>query len=1418
MTKTPLTCDPAWIDLFLQQQLTEPEQSDFERHLDDCADCRHRLEAAAGSADVWSDVRESLREAWLPPGERERPPSNRTRKFADDSAAADCARGEDAVDDADGDSDSVAERPPAEFAMATVMSHLAPADDERMLGRLGPYEVTGVVGSSAMGVVLKALDPALNRYVAIKVLAPHLADSGAARKRFSREAQAAAAVVHENVMEIYGVSDNEGLPRLVMPYVRGPSLQRRLDDEGPLETAEILRIGMQAARGLAAAHAQGLVHRDVKPANILLADGIERVKLTDFGLARAADDASLTRTGIIAGTPQYMSPEQARGDSVGQRSDLFSLGCVLYAMCTGYAPFRAETSYGVLRRVTDEAPRPVRDINPRIPDWLCRIVDRLMAKSPDDRFASAREVAELLEQCLAHVQQPDAVPLPSMLTTSATRRLPAALRTVLRSPRRAVMWILPTAAALLLAGWQLITPPDISGVWTGPDWGTVRLETAKSEAESGQYTGRFETPDAQRSGALALQWSRLQRRFVGSWNQTDGSGGRISLRRVDDTLRGAWTTETSGRGASELPPLADLTWVRADSTQAVAGESPAGAAAPGTTERHDSASQRNAASPEEPPRRLRRIPGLTRGNNIFVACSADGTRIAAAGWNPTRTMRVDRTSRVKGGWNAEVTLIAAGSGETLATLPLLTPDESAVVDATPQVSHVAARALAFSPNGTLLAVGTNVGQIRLYEVATGELLRTFDDSTARLADTKSPELWKSLPRAMGRVESLRFSPDGSRLIACGESFTDFADTLLAERHLGFRETGPGRVKLWDVASGELLHDLVGHNNHAFDVAYAPDGNRLASAGRWHRSSEPFGNGVIVWNARTGRAIHYLIRSTADAGVRAITFSPDSRHLVLGTQRFGDGDGSTGGVSLVNASSGVTEWLVTVPGWARPLAFTQDGEWILVLCGGRSIRFLDPANGHTSHEIRAADESSDEAPWKDFASASRANLLVIGSVDKDSGGTVEIWSTGASPPPLPPAAEAAESPDDPPETYSPDESPSDRNAMPEFDPGMPVQNVAGSRDGSVIAVTNARAMVFGMSPFSGDTAANASEVPSTVRVLDAQTGDVMSTLSLDFRQRDQQPEDASGQQSVRVAAIAVSPDGQQVCVGTHGGQLGVFSARTGALLRLLDDSGARPAAGDPESPDSQTRVLGTVAAIEFSPDGELLAVCGESFDDVADRDRRAEHGYQPVTGLGRIKLWNPKSGQRMADLNGHSQVHALAFSPDGRRLATAGSWLAAGEAGTGIIVHELPGGRVLRRVVIASTRPFFDIAFSPDGDRLAVSSFEGSSGDSGDHRKGVITVVRTDSGIVDWARSFPGPVSALAFHSEGPCVAALNDNGLILFRLLSTGETLWGLRHSAGKSGGRWTDIVSVKSGRMLVMGGKDGAGNGTLNILDLDRF
>jgi serine/threonine protein kinase len=192
---------------------------------------------------------------------------------------------------------------PEQAEGGVALDFLAPPSRPGSLGRLGNYEVLAVLGQGGMGVVLRAFDANLHRAVAIKVLAPQLATTGSARQRFVREAQAAAAVSHDNVIAIHAVEDSGPVPYLVMQLIDGPTLQEKVERSGPLPVKQVLRIGLQVAAGLAAAHAQGLVHRDVKPANILLENGVERVRITDFGLARTADDASLTRSGLIAGTP-----------------------------------------------------------------------------------------------------------------------------------------------------------------------------------------------------------------------------------------------------------------------------------------------------------------------------------------------------------------------------------------------------------------------------------------------------------------------------------------------------------------------------------------------------------------------------------------------------------------------------------------------------------------------------------------------------------------------------------------------------------------------------------------------------------------------------------------------------------------------------------------------------------------------------------------------------------------------------------------------------------------------------------------------------------------------------------------------------------------------------------------------------------
>jgi serine/threonine protein kinase len=274
------------------------------------------------------------------------------------------------------------------------------------LGKLGPYEILEEIGRGGMGVVFRAHDPKLQRIVAVKALAPELARLPSARQRFLREARAAAAVSHPHVVTIFAVEGTEEaslgterttLPYLVMECIVGQTLHDKIKRVGALKVEEIIRISRQIAEGLTAAHKRGLIHRDIKPANILLENGVERVKITDFGLARTTSDGGITHTGEILGTPQCMSPEQARGEIVDQRSDLFSLGCVMYTMCTGFSPFRADNMLAVMKKVCELTPRPIAQINPNIPEWLCELVHRLLEKEPERRVQTAEGVVQVLE-------------------------------------------------------------------------------------------------------------------------------------------------------------------------------------------------------------------------------------------------------------------------------------------------------------------------------------------------------------------------------------------------------------------------------------------------------------------------------------------------------------------------------------------------------------------------------------------------------------------------------------------------------------------------------------------------------------------------------------------------------------------------------------------------------------------------------------------------------------------------------------------------------------------------------------------------------------------------------------------------------------------------------------------------------------
>ena len=268
----------------------------------------------------------------------------------------------------------------------------------RLPAAIGNFKPLEILGEGGMGAVYLAEDPQLGRQVAVKVMKKELAADPDAKHRFLREARAMAKIEHDNIMTIYAVGEDRGMPFLVMPVLKGETLDDRLQREDRLSVAESCRIGREISAGLAAAHAHGLVHRDIKPSNIWL-EGIQgRVRILDFGLARPiTDDHKVTQSGTVLGTPAYMAPEQAAGTEATSRSDLFSLGAVMYRMTTGQQPFAGPNVMATLNNLANRNPEPPQRINPEVPSNLSGLIQQLISKTPEERPVSAMAVLESLQ-------------------------------------------------------------------------------------------------------------------------------------------------------------------------------------------------------------------------------------------------------------------------------------------------------------------------------------------------------------------------------------------------------------------------------------------------------------------------------------------------------------------------------------------------------------------------------------------------------------------------------------------------------------------------------------------------------------------------------------------------------------------------------------------------------------------------------------------------------------------------------------------------------------------------------------------------------------------------------------------------------------------------------------------------------------
>lgn len=725
----PITCpDAKRLQELLDGELPRSDEAEVIQHLNHCEACPPRLEAlAAGDFPLAESVRVLSRE--LPPADSAYWPA--FQQFRQGLGGT-----------ADFPSD-----PSGDFNL----DFLAPSDQPGHLGRLGHYDVLKVIGHGGMGVVLGGFDTHLQRPVALKVMAPKLADDETARKRFCREARAAAAITHQHVVAVYHVEREEGinLPFLVMQLVNGESLEQRLQREGRLPFQEIVRVGSEIASGLAAAHAQGLIHRDIKPDNILLEAPGDRVKLTDFGLARAAEDVKLTQSGMIAGTPAYMSPEQAKGEPLDHRSDLFSLGSVLYTMTAGQPPFDGNSSFVVLRRITEEDPKPIAELNPQAAGWLIGVIEKLHAKDPADRIQTAQEVADLFRSQLARIESGVA----PALTDCPVRR------------RRmyAALWA-GIGALGLLAALVLTEATGLTRFFAAAPVPTQGEESpsaalrATLTGNAGPVRGVALSPDGD-TLAMALDdgtvklWDPKAGRVKATINAHKGSiwsvafspdGQRLATAGDDGVVKfwdtATWKEHGSFQHSSSVRGVA----FSPDRKRVVTGS------------RNGSVGVCDIASGKE----VASTAGHA-GLVTAVAFSKDGKTIASAGgdkiiklWDAqsgqeqitlqghagsvyTVAFSPDSRTVASGSWDKTVKIWDVGTGSCLATLPGHTQDVWSV---------------AFSPDGRMLASAAEDRTVKVWDVASNRELGTYKGHT-------------------GTIYAVTFFPDGSRIASGGRDGT-----------------------------------------------------------------------------------------------------------------------------------------------------------------------------------------------------------------------------------------------------------------------------------------------------------------------------------------------------------------------------------------------------------------------------------------------------------------------------------------------------------------------------------------------------------------------------------------------------------------------------------------------------------------------
>ncbi len=747
---------------------------------------------------------------------------------------------------------------------------LSPSDREGDLGKLGPYHVLSVLGVGGMGVVFRAEDPKLHRQIALKAIKPEFVEHEDAKQRFMREAQAVAAINHDNVIAIYQVAEDR-VPFLTMPLLEGETLAERLRRSQPLPVDQVLEIAHQMAVGLDAAHQRGVVHRDIKPTNIWLEQDSDRVKLLDFGLARPADgNSELTTPGTIAGTPLYMAPEQIDARQVDARADLYSLGCVLYRMLTGTTPISAPTPLATLSAIATQEPKSPSEVNREISDELSNLVMRLLGKAPADRPQSAGEVADEIARIQGTASQPVQ---PAETSASGSQW---------RSSTVAGAAILLLAAGVVLAAIIItirhkdgsesaieLSGDGVQSIELEQDGKSLAKVNVKKDPEKPAAENRavdeaeiqigppvavaikpitiepeplpFKPSEPLVPHALVakpapidgvISWtihSTNHRSFV-TWYAVSPDGRYLASASRDLAIR-IWDVESGHlvklllghRYASRITSTVD------PQTSMTVCWSPDGKSLASVSEESPLSLWDFATG------RLLRELSCECANPTAMHWSPDGTRIFLMNGQPANV----------------ATVFDVESGTT--------------------AYEIGANSAAWSPDAKTLAAGTADGRVRFLEADTGKLLRTIRVHR-------------------GPVMRIGFTPDGR--------------TLATGTYRKALESKEQEMALWNVATGECSRRREGR----FFLAFSPDGTKLMTGGR----------PVKTWVTRTGEVLGAM-RPFGDAP--GATWLPDSQRILLGQSHAGNIPAIRDAVTGEDARIFGFGWR----SWSANFQFSADGQ-------------------------------------------------------------------------------------------------------------------------------------------------------------------------------------------------------------------------------------------------------------------------------------------------------------------------------------------------------------------------------------------------------------------------------------------------------------------------------------------------------------